>query len=563
MSDTVALTLNGETYEFSSDIEGTPLIDVAYQCGVHIPRMCYHPSTKVIGTCGVCMVQCAANADAKPKNALACKTAFKSGMIVDTEAPKVVTARKKAMDRLEKKKNNRNSLVEDPSSLIDSTISIKIDPSSCIECNRCVKACQNQGMNILSYDKSKEAVRPIVVNNGSLDVSGCIGCGACTLVCPTGSISETPHLHKVIEAIRDPSKVVVVQTAPTVRTQFGEPWGISPSAEVTGKMTSALRTLGFDFVFDTQFAADMAIMEEAHELLERLKKKWANEEVALPQFTSCCPAWVNMVEQHYPDKIPNLSTTKSPMAILGAIVKSWFAESVINTAPENVVSVAVMPCTAKSSFTQERDPAMDYVITIREFIEWMKTENVDFTSLEPTSFDNPLGESSGAGTIFSVTGGVCEAALRTATDVATGGRLGVIDFEGVRGEGGMRTASVELEVDGIPRVINVAICSGAIHARKLLEDENLRDRFDFIEVMSCPGGCVAGKGGVFSDDPDIVKKRISSVYKSDKKCTIRRSHENPSIQKLYQEFFGHPLSHKSHELLHQSFIDRSHNLVKQ
>ncbi|KAL0248047.1 hypothetical protein GEMRC1_003286 [Eukaryota sp. GEM-RC1] len=320
----VQLTLNGTVHDLPDSVEGQPLIDVAFDCGVDIPRRCWHPATKFVGSCGVCMVQIQVDENAKPKNGLACKTAFSSGMVVDTQAPKVKTAQQKALERLEKKRVTRTSSTEDPISIQDSTICIKIDPSSCIECSRCTRACSNvQDMNILKHDKTKGTLKPIITQSGcSLEVSGCIGCGACSVVCPTSSISEFSHIDDVMAAMKDPSKVVCVQTAPTVRTQMGEPFGVPPSAETEGKMVTLLRRLGFDYVYDTQFAADLTIMEEGHELIERLSKKWSGEEVAMPQFTSCCPAWVNYVEQHKPEFIPNLSSAKIPHGHAGRSFKN-------------------------------------------------------------------------------------------------------------------------------------------------------------------------------------------------------------------------------------------------
>jgi NADP-reducing hydrogenase subunit HndD len=395
----------------------------------------------------------------------------------------------------------------------------------------------------------------------NLDHSVCTYCGQCVAVCPTGALTEVNNTAAVVRALYDPTKTVVVQTAPAVRAALGEEFGMEPGTLVTGKLVAALRRLGFDYVFDTDFAADLTIMEEGAELLNRLGRHLQGDpDVKLPILTSCCPAWVKFFEHQFPDLKEIPSTARSPQQMFGAIAKSYFAEK-LGIKREDMVVVSIMPCLAKKyecerdEFAVDGNPDVDYAITTRELASLIKISNIKFMSLPNEEFDAPLGESTGAGVIFGTTGGVIEAAVRTAYELYTGKDLPKVDFHELRGMEGIRKATIDF--NGLP--LNIGIAHGLGNARQLLEEIRAgKSSFHAIEIMSCPGGCIGGGGQPYHHgDADVIKKRQLAIYREDSNKTIRKSHENPYIKKLYDEYLGKPLGHKAHELLHTKYFDRS------
>jgi NADP-reducing hydrogenase subunit HndD len=395
----------------------------------------------------------------------------------------------------------------------------------------------------------------------SLDHSACTYCGQCVAVCPTGALTEVDHTNKIIRALADPKKTVIVQTAPAVRAALGEEFGMEPGTLVTGKLVAALRRLGFNYVFDTDFAADLTIMEEGTELLDRLNRHLkGDKEVTLPILTSCCPAWVKFFEHQFPEMLDIPSTARSPQQMFGAIAKNYFAKK-IGVNREDLVVVSIMPCLAKKyectreEFAHDGNPDVDFSLSTRELANLIKQSNIEFDILPDEKFDNPLGESTGAAVIFGTTGGVIEAAVRTAYELQTGKKLKKVDFQELRGLDGIRQATIDF--DGLP--INIGIAHGLGNARKLLEDIQAgKSKFHAIEIMACPGGCIGGGGQpLHHGDSKIIKARQQAIYKEDMDKPIRKSHENPYIIKLYEEFLGKPLSETSHHLLHTSYYDRS------
>jgi len=394
----------------------------------------------------------------------------------------------------------------------------------------------------------------------NLDHSPCTYCGQCISVCPTGALTEVDHTRQVINALADPTKTVVVQTAPAVRVALGEEFGMEPGTIVTGKMASALRKLGFNYVFDTDFAADLTIMEEGTELLGRLNKFLAGDKkVKLPILTSCCPAWVKFFEHNFPDMLDIPSTARSPQQMFGAIAKTYFAEK-IKVKREDMVVVSIMPCVAKKyecsreEFATDGNPDVDFSLSTRELAQFIKQANIDFNSLPDEDFDKPLGESTGAAVIFGTTGGVIEAAVRTAYEIQTGKSLQKVDFQQLRGLENVRQATVD--VDGF--ALKIGIAHGLGNARKLLEDiRDGKSEFHAIEIMACPGGCIGGGGQPYHHgDVSILKARFKAIYREDAGKAIRKSHENPYITQLYTEFLGKPCGELSHHLLHTKYFDR-------
>ncbi|HAH59253.1 MAG TPA: NADH:ubiquinone oxidoreductase, partial [Bacteroidales bacterium] len=380
----------------------------------------------------------------------------------------------------------------------------------------------------------------------------------------TGALTEVDHTNNVIRALADPTKTVIVQTAPAVRAALGEEFGLPAGTLVTGKLTAALRRLGFNYVFDTDFAADLTIMEEGTELLNRLNRHLKGEKVALPILTSCCPAWVNFFEHQFPDMRDIPSTARSPQQMFGAIAKTYFADK-IQVKRENLVVVSVMPCLAKKyecqreEFATDGNPDVDFSISTRELAHLIKQSNIDFMSLPDEDFDNPLGESTGAGVIFGTTGGVIEAAVRTAYEVQTGKKLENVDFKELRGMEYIREATIDF--DGLP--IRIGIAHGLGNARELLQDiKDGKSHFHAIEIMACPGGCIGGGGQpLHHGDSSIIKARQKAIYEEDRNKAIRKSHENPYIIELYEKFLGKPMSDKAHHLLHTHYFDKSKEIT--
>jgi NADH-quinone oxidoreductase subunit G/NADP-reducing hydrogenase subunit HndD len=570
----IRLTINGLEIEVP---EGTTILQAALKANIHIPTLCYLPEVQAIGACRVCLVEVEGIGNLQAS----CVFPASNGLKVHTNTDKVRKARQFAvemllsnhpMDCLTCHRNLNCELqkiahelgvteihfqgAKSKGGIDDSSPSIRRDNSKCILCRRCVSVCGNiQSVNALALQGRgfETRVEPAFLN-GLAEVA-CTNCGQCTLVCPVGALTEKDDTQEVWNAISDPSKFVIIQDAPAVRAALGEEFGYPPGTLVTGKMLAAARKLGFDRVFDTNFAADLTIIEEGSELLKRV-----HEGGTLPLITSCSPGWIKFIEHFYPELLPHLSTCKSPHQMLGALCKTYFAEKEgIN--PKDMVVVSVMPCTAKKfectrpEMTDSGYKDVDYVLTTREFARMIKEAGIDFCNLEDETYDNPMGEYTGAATIFGATGGVMEAALRTAYEIATGKSLENLDFIAVRGLEGIKEATVK--VDGIGDV-RVAVAHGLGNARKLMEKIKHNDAdYHFIEIMACPGGCVGGGGQPIPVNYETRTLRAKALYNEDKSLKYRKSHENPSIKKIYEEYLLKPLGEKSHHLLHTSYTPRS------
>ncbi len=568
---------------------GTTILKAAQQIGIDIPTLCHFEVENLKihnkpGGCRICVVEVVGRRNLAP----ACVTECMPDMVVRTNSIRVINARRTVLelilsdhpaDCLQCAKSGncelqdlavRFGIRENPfigeeheqsSYQLEVSPSIRRDMNKCIMCRRCETMCNE--MQTVGALSAIERGFPAVVStafNQHLELSPCTFCGQCVAVCPVGALTEVDHTPKIIRAIADPTKKTVVQVAPAVRVALGEEFGMKPGSIVTGKLTAALKALGFDYVFDTDWSADLTIMEEGTELIGRLTKFLAGDKsVPLPLLTSCCPAWVNFFEHQFPELRHLPSTAKSPQQMFGAIAKSYFAEK-IGIKREDMISVSVMPCLAKK-YECSRDelkvngnPDVDYSISTRELARLIKMANIDFASLPDAEFDSPLGESTGAAVIFGTTGGVIEAAVRTAYEVITKKPLPKIDFEELRGLEGVRSATID--VDGLK--LNIGIAHGLGNARKLLEDIKAgKCQFHAIEIMACPGGCIDGAGQpLHHGNSDVIQARWEAIYRADKEMPIRKSHENPSIQAIYKEYLGEPCGHKSHELLHTHYFDR-------
>ena len=429
--------------------------------------------------------------------------------------------------------------------------SIIRDPSKCIRCGRCIRACKDvQGIAALTYAHRSKDIVVTTAYNKPMEATDCVLCGQCSLACPTGAIVERDATAKVLWAIQSRKKHVICQVAPAVRVALGDAFGKKPGAIATGQMVTALKLLGFDKVFDTNFGADLTIMEEGMEFLDRLKNGGT-----LPMMTSCCPAWVTFMEKEYGESLAHLSSAKSPMMMFGAVAKTVYPK-IAGVSPDDIVTVAIMPCTAKKAEIQRKEMLrdgkqdVDYVLTTRELIKLIKSVGLTFGDLPESDFDSPLGEATGAGAIFGATGGVMEAALRTVYEKATGKTLEKIDFEDVRGMQGIKEATVDLG----ERTVHIAVAHTLKNAAKLMKDvRSGTSPYDFIEVMACPGGCVGGGGQPIGTTRAVTRERIKAIYEIDKSLPRRKSHENPVIQKLYNDHLGEPLGEKAHALLHTHY----------
>jgi NADP-reducing hydrogenase subunit HndD len=587
----VKLTIDNKPIEVA---EGTTILKAARQAGINIPTLCYFELNGMKfenkpGGCRVCVVEVEGRKNLAP----ACATDVMEGMIVHTHSARVINARKTVVelilsdhpnDCLQCSKSGDCELQtlaqklgireipfkgEQSTYKKDSTLSIERDMDKCIMCRRCETMCNKiQSVGALSaVNRGFDAVVSPAFEQALAD-SSCINCGQCVQVCPVGALTLVDNVADVMKAIADPKKTVVVQTAPAVRVALGEEFGMEPGSIVTGKMAAALRRLGFDYVFDTDWSADLTIMEEGTELLGRIGKVLSGDKSAkLPIFTSCCPGWVSFYEKNFPDMLEYPSTAKSPQQMFGAVAKNYFAEK-IGVKREDMVVVSIMPCLAKKSeaareeFKVNGNPDVDFSLTTRELAHMIKQCNLNLNDMPNEDFDSPLGESTGAAVIFGATGGVMEAAVRTAYEVFTKKKLDNIDFEVLRGFDGVKTATVDFA--GTP--INVAVVYGLNNARVIMEevrDGNPRG-FHAVEVMACPGGCIGGAGQPYHHgDSDIIRKRMEATYREDAGKPIRKSHENPSIIAIYKEYFGEPCGHKSHELLHTHYFDRSKKIEKE
>jgi len=576
--NTVNLTIDGVNVTVPANYT---VIEAAREAGINIPTLCYLKGVNQIGACRICLVETKGGRGLQA----ACTLPVTEGMEVYTNNPKLREARRINLELLLSNHNrectscvrsgscefqalcNEYDVKDYPfdtdkkpvSNVDDLSPSIVRDNSKCINCRRCIAACNNV-QHIGAIGVSKRGIKSVVgcVYGKSLADSPCVNCGQCIISCPTGALHEKDSTKDVWAALADPDKYVVVQPAPAVRASLGEEFGMPMGTAVTGKMVAALRRLGFDKVFDTDFGADLTIMEEGTELINRL-----NNNGVLPMITSCSPGWVKYCEEFFPDFIPNLSTCKSPHEMLGAVIKSYYAEK-MGIDPEKIYTVSVMPCTAKK-FEAGREELsnngmqdVDAVLTVRELAKMIKVAGINFTRLPDEDFDSVLGESTGAGVIFGVTGGVMEAALRTVYEVVTKKELKDVEFTAVRGIEGVKEA--EIDLDG--KKIRVAVAHGTGNAKKLLTAiRNGEKTYEFIEVMCCPGGCVTGGGqpivnatNLSYDDPKVL--RAKALYSEDQGKAKRKSHENEELKKLYAEYLGEPNGHKAHELLHTTYVPR-------
>lgn len=580
----IDIIINGKNVKAEA---GSTILEAAKKVGIEIPTLCYLNLHDLDiknnpGGCRICVVEVVGRRNLAPS----CVTEVMPGMEIKTNTLKVINARKTVLelilsdhpnDCLKCAKNGNcdlQKLAQDlnvrdiPFEGQQSTYRQDFSPSiirnmdKCIMCRRCETMCNTvQTCGVLSaVNRGFTAVVAPAFEQDLID-SPCTFCGQCLAVCPVGALTEIDNTSKVIRALADPTKTVVVQTAPAVRVALGEEFGYKPGTSVTGKMAAALRAIGFDKVFDTDFAADLTIMEEGTELLGRLTKFLAGDKnVKLPLLTSCCPGWVNFFEHNFPDMIDIPSTAKSPQQMFGAIAKTYMADK-LGVKREDLIVVSVMPCVAKK-YESQRDefkvngnPDVDYSITTRELASLIKQSlGNDFMSLPDEDFDKMMGESTGAAVIFGATGGVIEAACRTAYEVFTGKKLEKVDFTALRGFEGVRSATIDF--DGLP--INIGIAHGLGNARKLLNDiREGKSKFHAIEVMACPGGCIGGAGQPYHHGHDeILKARAAALYAEDASKPIRKSHENVEIQELYKQFLGEPNSHLAHQLLHTHYFDK-------
>ncbi len=591
--ETVKLTIDNKTIEVP---KGTTVYKAAKELGIEIPVLCYMElhdlgiENKPAG-CRICVVEVQGRRNLAPS----CATKCEEGMVIRTHSTRVLNARRTVMEFILSdhpkdclicaKSGNcdlqnmaiKLGIREIPGSDIaemstyrkDTSPSIIRDLDKCIMCRRCETMCNEvQTVGALSAVNRgfMATVAPAFEQN--LEHSSCTYCGQCVAVCPTGALTEVNHTPDVLRALADPSKTVIVQTAPAVRAALGEEFGMEPGTLVTGKMVAALRALGFNYVFDTDFAADLTIMEEGTELLDRLNRHLNGDKTArLPILTSCCPGWVNFFEYNYPDLKDIPSTAKSPQQMFGAIAKTYFADK-IGISRKDMVVVSIMPCLAKKyecqreEFAKDGNRDVDFSISTRELAAFIKQANIDLNTLEDDSFDSPLGESTGAAVIFGNTGGVIEAAVRTAYEIQTGKKLERLDFTELRGLDGVRQATIDF--NGLP--VRIGIAHGLGNARKLLDDVKAgRSEFHAIEIMACPGGCIGGGGQpLHHGNIEVIKARAAAIYREDKLKPVRKSHENPFIVELYKEFLGKPNSEKAHHLLHTHYFDRKKKIfVKQ
>lgn len=577
MSDLIKVNIDGKELEVEP---GITVLAAARKANIDIPTLCFLKDINNAGDCRMCIVEIEGRRGYVPS----CNTVVTDGMVVRTNTPGIEEARRVILDLI-LSSHNRTCLTcvrngncelqtlaekfgmteleyegkEVEPHIDEMSPSIVRDASKCIMCKRCVATCKNiQGISAIDVAGRGYGSHISTENEKSLNDVNCTFCGQCIEACPVGALKEKDETKTVFRKLRDKDTVVVVQTAPSVRVALGEEFGMPIGTNVTGKMITALKRLGFDRVFDTNTGADFTIMEEATEFIHRL-----NGEGPLPLITSCSPGWIKYIEMNYPENLPYVSSCKSPQGMFAAIIKSYFAEKE-NIDPKKIFNVAVMPCIAKK-FEKTREELsrdgmqdVDAVITTRELARMIKQSNIDFTTLEDSEFDNPMGSATGAAAIFGTTGGVMEAALRTAQDTLTGKDLDAIDFELVRGEQGIKRGTVN--VNGTD--VKVVVASGLKNAKVIMDEikEGKAD-YHFVEIMACPGGCVMGggqpiKSSKVRSECDVRALRAGALYTIDEKSVIRKSHENPIVKKIYEDYLEKPGSHKAHELLHTTYVER-------
>lgn len=561
------------------------ILEAAKEINIHIPTLCFLKDVSEIGCCRMCLVEI----KGKKGFEAACVHPVYDGMEVRTHSPEIIKVRKKNMELIlsnhpaicqsctrsdshcelqalanmldvhfNNYKKYQETVTQNAAVDMDDGISIQRDPNRCVLCRRCISICNNiQTVGAISaINRGFNTVIGTAGNKG-LDDTVCVSCGQCINVCPTGALQEHRDIDSVWDAIYDEDKYVVVQTAPAVRAALGEEFGNPIGTDVTGKMVTALKMLGFDKVFDTNTGADLTIMEEGTELIDRIRGGGV-----LPLITSCSPGWIKFCEHNFPEMIPNLSTCKSPHEMLGAIIKSYYAEK-NGIDPDKIVVVSVMPCTAKKFESQRPELSVDgradvdFVITTRELARMIKSIGIDFNAIGESPFDDPLGQSTGAGLIFGTTGGVMEAALRTVADILNGVSSDSIDYMEVRGLEDIKVAEVKIA----DLNIRAAVAHGLGNARKLMERVKEGEHFDFIEIMACPGGCINGGGQPLQVSDvrnwvDFKEKRAKALYNGDREKFIRKSHNNPAIKKLYKEYLGMAGGMKAHKLLHTHYVNR-------
>ncbi|MBQ9874630.1 MAG: iron hydrogenase small subunit [Thermoguttaceae bacterium] len=576
--DKKVLTVNGREVEFTDERN---LLEVIRKAGVEIPTFCYHSDLSVYGACRLCLVE-VEGTNGRPNAIMAsCSTAPAPGMSIRTETKEIRAMRKVAVELLLANHNTecptcvrsedcklrkiarqlgvehiRYKKLKDFAPIDVSSPSLQRDPNKCVLCGDCVRVCSEvQGIGAINFANRGSNAQVVPAFGAGLGEVECVNCGQCAAVCPTGAITPKQDVDKVWAALYDPTKTVVVEIAPAVRVAVGEQFGAKPGENFAGKLVAALRIMGFKRVFDTCFSADMTIFEEATEFLDRFTKK-----EDLPLFTSCCPAWVKFCETYYPEMRPNLSTCRSPQGMFGSVAKKILPEQ-LGCKREDLVVVSIMPCTAKKfeagldKFKVDGVPETDIVITTSEVQRMISSLGIKLDELEPEAFDMPLGFSTGAGVIFGTSGGVMEAALRFAVEKATGKTLENVDFKMVRGMDKIKEATLETPAGEV----RIAVCHGLASARALIEKiKSGEAKYDFVEVMACPGGCISGGGQPFGATDAIRKQRQAGMYVADKTAQLQKSQDNYLVDKCYQEHIGGgPGSHEAHELLHTTYENRS------
>lgn len=572
MTRNMKIEVNNKLLEAS---QGETILDVLTRNGIRVPTLCHMKNYFPSGACRMCVVE----HENSGKLVTSCSFPVEEGMKIKTHTTRVVEARKIIVElllsnhpddclycvrngnctlqdlsvehnvterRISGVKNNFNKDLSSPS--------ITRDPDKCILCGRCVRVCEEvMGVSAIDYiNRGSKSLIGTSFNKG-LNTSSCVNCGQCIMVCPTGALSEKGHVNEIQLALNDPARRVVVQYAPAIPVSLAEEFGMEPGQDLNGILNAALRKIGFDNVFDTTFSADLTIMEESAELIHRICNGGS-----LPLITSCCPAWVKFAEEFADDFLPHVSSCKSPQQMLGAVIKTYFAQQA-GEKPENIYSVSIMPCTAKKFEAQREDMTrmgvsdVDAVLTTRELAQLIRLYGIELNKLEPELTDSPHGIRSSAGKLFGGSGGVMEAALRTAYFKITGNELTEFKINSVRGLKGRKETRVQVgDLD-----IGIAVVSGLQNAKELLDEMRQgRNDIHFIEVMACPGGCIAGGGQTIGADEEAIRARLKSLYDIDEQASIKVSHKNPEVLELYDKFLGKPLGHKSHELLHTTFEKR-------